>query len=340
MGVFIFIVFSLLRPQQLLAVQEAELEKIEKILVQKSSTFLRGGFFKGQEVDRIYYTRFGAHKGPKGSVVILPGHRESSLDWTEWAYDMVQAGYSPVWAIDHSGQGLSGRFFNDTQLAHVHTYQSYYTDFKNWLNNIIIPDPVRSERLYLVMHSMGSLIGMYHLTHHASPFRAAVVVSPMYKIHPILLGGTEGVMYNVLKLACRVGLCYNYAYQGGRAPPALGQLNNLTGSPIRYRFVSWLRQRFPELRTNGASNQWMLSSIEQGQQLRKFDFSSILMPPMLLFHGTQDFIVSSPDSRKLCERWSFCRSHRVEGGKHGLHIEKDTIRQPLLDRSLQFFSSH
>ena len=111
MGIFIFVLLGVLGPQQLWAVQEAERKKIENILSQKGGAFLQGGYFKGQEVDRIYYTRFGAHKGPKGSVVIVPGHRESSLDWTEWAYDLVQAGFSPVWAIDHSGQGLSSRFF-------------------------------------------------------------------------------------------------------------------------------------------------------------------------------------------------------------------------------------
>ena len=321
------------------ALPESKFHKIEQILTQKNHPFYQGSFFEGHEVGKIRYIQFGRHKGAKGSVVILPGHRESSLDWIEWAYDLLQQGYSPVWALDHSGQGLSDRALVDHRLAHVHTYKSYYIDVKNWFQ-LIQAQASAHKNLYLITHSMGSLIGMYYLSHEFSPFKAVVMMSPMFKKHPILLGGTEGVLHHFVKLACAIGRCFDYAYRGDRAPPLLGQLNPLTGSPVRYRFVSWLRKRFPSIQTSGASNQWLLLSIEQARQLRAFDFSNTLMPPMLLFYGSQDFVVSSSASSKLCQKWVFCTPYKVKGGKHGLHIEKDKLRQDVLRRTLQFFNQN
>ena len=76
--------------------------------------------FLGTNEKRVNFTKFSKKEnGIKGSIVISVGRAESSISYYETAKSFLDIGYSPIYVIDHRGQGLSERILDNDQKSHV-----------------------------------------------------------------------------------------------------------------------------------------------------------------------------------------------------------------------------
>ncbi len=140
---------------------------------------------------RVRYSKYGCGLGTKGSIVVAPGRGESSVDYFETAIDFTQLGYSPVYVIDHRGQGLSPRLGDDQQKQHLVNYAHYITDMDAIVEEILedLSSLGRSsEPLFLTTNSMGGGIALvYSISKQSkgqeSPFTAMALLAPTIRVN-------------------------------------------------------------------------------------------------------------------------------------------------------------
>jgi alpha-beta hydrolase superfamily lysophospholipase len=189
-------------------VPEAEFVRIYEALDQKQIYTQKS--FTSEDGVHIRYTRFGRVKGQQGAVVIAPGRTESSLKYLELAIDLIDQGFSPVYAIDHRGQGFSDRQLADAQKGYVRVFNDYVVDFSKFINLVRADVLVDTDRLFLITHSMGGVIGLRYSLLNPDVFQKMVLFSPMMK-----LPFESQILAGVNLLCADQKRCENYVPFGG-----------------------------------------------------------------------------------------------------------------------------
>lgn len=137
----------------------------------------------------LRYSQFGCDLGDRGAVVIAPGRTESSPEYYETALDLIERGFSPVYVIDHRGQGLSPRVLENRFKSHVENFYNYISDFDGAVSDIQKDLKERGASkdnpLYYVSNSMGGGIGMgyFHYKGKNNPFKAAALLGSMIRVN-------------------------------------------------------------------------------------------------------------------------------------------------------------
>lgn len=298
----------------------------------------------------IRYTKFGSGRGKKGSLVIAPGRTESSLKYLEVAYDFIQQGYSPVYAIDHRGQGFSDRTLPDMHKGHVENFEFYILDFNDFVNNIVLKDSdVNQDRLFLISNSMGGAITAAYLEKYSDhPFLATALFGSMLKIvYP--KGITEFKAGLLGTAVCGFGIKYQGAgctdYAPGRGPfkweERIFKNNNLTSSYNRFKFRDELWTRFPKIPLGGPTVQWTGEAARANANLRTSEQVKKIKIPMQIYSAEFDSIVDNEGHKIFCRRaqTGLCQNLLVRGSQHEILMEKDSIRTPALKSTWAFFES-
>jgi lysophospholipase len=150
-------------------------------MAEKVAPFVRAqmhaGVFAGQRQVAIHYRSF-ACPGAGATVVVLTGYSESARKYDELAYDLCQAGFASV-AMDHRGQGESGRLNKSPPMAAIDNFDFLVDDLESLLERAVPADRPR----YLVAHSMGATVAALYLQRHPGAFRGAALSAPMLAIN-------------------------------------------------------------------------------------------------------------------------------------------------------------
>ena len=151
---------------------------------------------------RLRYSEYGCTLGEKGALVIAPGRSESSPEYYETAIDFINKGYSPVFVIDHRGQGLSPRILKNNYKGHVVEFIDYVTDFKyavEQINKDLKTNYGRTnEPLFLTTNSMGTAIsiGYLQMVGSKSPFTASAFLGSMIRVNYLSFVNKEPTFLN------------------------------------------------------------------------------------------------------------------------------------------------
>ncbi|MCO5142059.1 MAG: alpha/beta fold hydrolase [Oligoflexia bacterium] len=294
------------------------------------------GTFLGKNKVTLTYMKFGETMGPKGSIVVSPGNGESSIRYTELAVDLFEQGYSPIYVIDHRGQGFSGRLLPDSHKSHVESFSFYADDLKTFIDTVVMPQ-IEQQRLYIVAHSMGGAIAADFLERYPSKkIQAAVFLSPMMMIYDDE-GRTESELLSKLKLGCFLGRCNDYIPGAGPYQPKdFSEDNRSTSSKDRFAIKDTLRKVYPQIQLGGTTLRWVKESINAIIKIRSE--ADKIKTPVLLMQASEDKVVDNRGQDEFCEKSDNCRLVKIEGAKHGLHLERDQLRNQVIDQILKFFN--
>lgn len=299
---------------------------------------------------RVRFTKFGSGKGPEGSLVIAPGRTEDSLKYIEVAYDFIQRGYSPVYAIDHRGQGFSDRTLPDMHKGHVENFDFYILDFNYFVNEIVLKDlDINKNRLFLISNSMGGAISAAYLEKYENhPFKATALFGSMLKI--LYPKGVNELKASLLgAAACTFGIKYQGRgctdYAPGRGPflwqERIFKNNNLTQSQSRFEFRDILWRKYPLIALGGPTIQWTGEAARINAKLRTKDEVQKIKIPMQVYSAELDSIVDNKGHVEFCKhaRKGLCQLLTVRGSQHEILMEKDSIRNPAMNSMWTFFES-
>lgn len=173
------------------------------------------------EVKRIPYalkgSKVGSGLGEHGALVLAPGRAESSIEYFETAYDFIKKGFSPVYIIDHVGQGFSPRLIQDDyHKAHIHDFNDYVfaldafvkavekdlNEVEGRKNPLKHPE---AKPLFFTSNSMGGAIGIgyFQMKGQDNPFKTAAILGPMLKVNYLgFPGGLSDAKKNPNGIEC------------------------------------------------------------------------------------------------------------------------------------------
>jgi lysophospholipase len=316
---------------------EAELEKDYSRLVTPLFSLGTPGTIIGAKGVGLRYRAFPRSEG-KGVIVIVPGFSESFLKFPELIYDLWNAGYG-VYLMDHRGMGMSGRTLANPQLVHVEKFEHYVTDLGQFIDEVVLRDPMASK-LYLYAHSTGGLIGAHFLAKRPQLFRAAILSAPLLDMDTGKYSRIAAVaLANTLLFAG-----YGEAYAPGYADLDLSTftLENsaTTQSAVRFNIYKETLQSVPQIQMGGPTVWWAKQVLDLTEVNRVEALGGLIRTPMLMLQPSNDSLVKPRGQNRFCGAAWDCRKLVVLGAKHELYREKDIYREPSLKASLEFFESH
>ena len=293
------------------------------------------GSFRGERGVTLRYRLF-SHPQARGAVVVSNGYTENYQKYSEVAFDLYQAGYS-VYLFDHRGQGNSDRLLRNLNLGYIDRFNFLVRDMHRFVNEVVRPlDP--QLPLLLLAHSMGGAVGARYLETYPRDFTAAVLSAPMIGVQ---LGAWDpNVAKYFLGSLVLMGQGEQVAWGTKRFNPAEYpfEKNELTHSPARYQMVREAIRQNPGRIIEAPTNAWVLRAI-LGAEATLAEASRVQVP-VLLFQAEKDTFVANPPQDEFCRRAPRCELERVPGAKHEVLMEQDSMREPALQRILNFFSAN
>lgn len=297
------------------------------------------GEFLGVNDVPIRFVRFRSPEHRR-VIVLVPGRIESYVKYPEVAYDLFQCGYD-VLAIDHRGQGRSGRLLEDTQRGHVQRFTDYVDDFALfWQLEVETPG---YERCFALAHSMGSAILALFLARQPQAFDAVALCAPMTGIYLPMPGWVAQRIVDWADQQPR--LRDYYAIGTGHWRPLPYIVNMLTHSRERYRRTLRYYADVPEIQVGGPTYHWVREGILAGQQI--LAQADKITTPLLLLQASEDRVVDN-DSQRTFTQALKAAGHPCEGGeplvikgaRHEILFERDALRTEALSAILRFFARH
>ncbi|MCO4755337.1 MAG: alpha/beta fold hydrolase [Bacteriovoracaceae bacterium] len=300
--------------------------------------------FKGKNDVNIVFTKFGTQTGNLGSVVISPGRTESSLKYEELSFDLIKEGFSPVFVINHRGQGLSDRLLKNRHKGHVSDFNHYYHDFNIFIEHVRKDRVTDKNNLFLLAHSMGGAIATGFLqTYGTDQFKGLILSSPMLGIN--LNGKSETRVLLETLVACKTPLgpeCNDYAQDGDYvSEDDTFEGNNNTSSQERFESRKSRWMNMPELQLGGPTIRWVRESIKANIKMRKASKVQLISDlPILLLQAENDVTVSNSKQNQFCltvnKVGGECSLQLIPNAKHEILMESDQLRNQGIDYIMDF----
>lgn len=297
------------------------------------------GEFTGVEDVAIRYVRFSAEKHDN-VILLCPGRIESYVKYPELAYDLFHCGYDVV-IIDHRGQGRSGRLLQDSHRGHVEAFDHYVDDLQTLYQKEIASRDYRHR--YALAHSMGGAILTLMLARQPKAFDAVVLASPMFGIYlpmPVWMAN-QILNWAEKRPAFRDG----YAMGTGKWRARPFGINALTHSRERYRRNLRFYADDPGLRVGGPTYHWVREGVLAGQSI--LEKAKEITTPLLLLQAGADKVVDNRAQDLFCQAMTtagqLCEGGKpfvIDGARHEILFEKDSMRAEALDAIVAFFSRH
>jgi lysophospholipase len=291
-----------------------------------------GNPIESQEKYQLRYSIYGCKLGTKGSIVVVPGRGEGSVEFYETAVTLINKGYSPIYVIDPRGQGFSPRLL-DLEKGHLENFNHYISDFEH-LTKEVLSDLSKKGRtkqpLFYLSNSMGAGIGLgYFMRNKKTPYKAAAMLGPMIRINYIAFNNKRPTWFNNLiysengailqaAIKCLLGQCEEYAdaknfgsYKPNTRKFVANNENKMTHSKSRYDYKTFLLDEFDwskikkenfasnenweSLRIGGATFGWVLASTYFLKKLKsKEGIHKLANVPFNLIAGENDNRIYRP----------------------------------------------
>jgi len=325
------------------AVPEANFQIVNDLFANRDH-FFSNATFTGVDHFKISYTKYGSDVGARGCMVLVPGQAEAAMKYLEVAYDLHQAGFSPIYTIDNRGQGASQRPLPDPQMNSVNNFSDYADDLETMVNTVVLKDPAcQGHKLSLLAHSMGGAIAAVYLEKVGanSPFRKAAVTSPMFRIiYPA--PRTEDSVITETFFACNTPFgpkCDGYAPgQGPYNPNSVFDDNLYTHSQVRFGFKKAIFAQWPNLILGGPTVRWVRQAAIADRDMRKPENAKRIAASLLVFQAENDKIVDNSGQNEFCAAMGRnCQIIKVQGSNHESLMESDSIRDYVMANIVSFF---
>jgi lysophospholipase len=266
-----------------------------------------------------------------GALVILHGKSESYIKYAEVAYDLQELGLS-CYLLDARGFGFSERVLqDDPQKVYVERFDDYVEDLKTFIDTVVRAKP--HSRIFILSHSMGGCIAARYLEKYPGDITAAVLSSPMVQIDTGSF--PPAVAYGVAAVSTALGKGTDYAI--GQGPREEEPFYANTTSHSIARWSKWEQELIPsnpEIRSGGATYNWIKSSMEAGALARRK--AGAIETPLLLLQAEEDWFVRPEGLDMLCDRADDCSKVYIFGSRHEILMETDSIRDVALENIKSF----
>lgn len=297
------------------------------------------GDWQRADANHLHY-RYIVNNAAKAWVVIIQGRAESLIKYAELIGELYQNGFS-VFAFDHIGQGQSGRMTENPMHGYVHHFDAYVEDASALLSGVMHKLKIQHHQQalpqFLLAHSMGGAVSTLLLERSPSIFHKAVLCSPMYGIKtpmPAILA--KWIVLGGASVHRCLGIRSGYFWGQGDYQAVPFSENKLTGSQTRYKWFSQYYHDNANVSVGGVTFQWLAAALQAMEHIKTH--AQVIKTPILGFKAMNDDIVDNRAIDRVFAGFANAELIAVNGAKHELLFEQDSIRIPVLTRILNFFS--
>ncbi len=325
--------FSLsISPQKALAISESNFESTyDSEVIPFLETQAKDGFFNGTDGLKLHYLEFSKNQNATSAIVIVPGRTEPAFKYAELIYDLKYLGFN-FFVLDHRGQGLSDRLLSDTQKGHVLDFNNYVKDLVIFLDKVVMKTGYKN--LHLISHSMGGAISSKFLAKYNGVFNSAVLIAPMLEINTDPY--PEAVALNLVNFFCFMGLGDSYTIGEGPYNPL--EPNKYTNSKVRLKKYRQMLEMRPEQIVAGPTNKWVKEGIMATRDIQKNAHK--IQTPVLMFQAGRDKLVRPQGQNTACKKMLNCKIKRFQNAHHELYLERDDVRDILIESINDFFGAY
>jgi len=327
-----------------------------------TSTIGRPGSRSTQDVNINYVTIRSANPRPSQAVIVSVGQGEPVAKYDEFLRDLMEQGYSPIYAIEHRAQGTSDRLLDDHFRSHVESSEDFVGDFKQFVD-LAIKEIGLETPTFLACHSMGCAIAFTHLLNEYKAQRPTVFNAVVANA-PLIRADTDPFPYRVATALGEVMVAFGI---GERYAPtkeisfeeAYG--NAAFADSSTSSLERWLRHRdrcvshrdiklgadeHTGLCLGGVTGQFAKEFFDLFDALEEFNDSlgKISTPTLIQMAGSptgSDGAVFNPETTTFCEKsLKECSISQYSDSRHNIWWESDVVRQPALTEVHDFLQKH
>lgn len=265
-------------------------------------------------------------EGGPDTVLLLQGRTEYIEKYESVAEDFMARGFSVV-TFDWRGQGGSGRLLADPALGHVGRFEDYQQDLQ-------AITPLLSGRVFLVAHSMGSLIALRWLMQGA-PVQAAAFSAPMWGL-PM-----AGLMRPVATLVAGGAGLRRHAtapVPGIKALPYVLDTgfagNTLTSDQGTFSRLQAEARGMPDRMIGGPTLGWLNAALTEMRRIAPLSSPAL---PAITIVGQRERVVDTAAIRARMARWEGAALTILDGAEHEIMMERPDIRDTFIDAAEALF---
>ena len=276
----------------------------------------------------------------KPLLMISPGRMEATLKYRELAMDFWHQGYQVI-VLDHRGQGLSQRFFNQRRVGHMDNFEHAAVDIITLAERCQLP----GQQIFVAGHSMGASVLLRAMQLRPRLFSSAALIAPMLSLPlrmPVFLAQLfSGIRatYDQLRWRSKKQVP-GFISRSRRDYKDPGFSANLfSSSKVRYCAFRALYEQVPELKLGGPTAGWLYQAI--GLMQRILANSHQLQTPILMITAGQEKIVTRHGQDQL--RRQLTQANQpihwllLDQARHEIFEEGDEIRSAAINAMLSHF---
>lgn len=288
---------------------------------------------KNHDGTEIRYAK-SEHIGDKGALVVIGGRTEFMAKYAEVFYDLKNTGYS-FYVYDHRGQGESSRLLADPEKGHIGKFDDYIDDLTKFLETVVKIGDQRS--VFLLSHSMGGAVSILYARKHPENVTGLILCSPMLHINTAPFPKFLAKYAAKVLTALGMGRCYVF---GGKPYDRNSQFvnNDLTDSYVRFELNRTLVKENPKVILGSPTFGWLAEAFRAIDRI--MGNTTPLHIPMLLMVGEEDTVVGRKAHEIFSGAQPDCSFFVLSQGKHELLMEKDQVRDVVLQHIRTFLKRH
>ena len=290
-------------------------------------------FLEGAERHKIAYKK-AIYKGSKKSIVFVHGTGESLARYYHIGEFFYNKGFN-VYLYDQRGHGYSGRFDKNRTKIISDGYDRQIKDLSFMVNMAV--EGLQDNKVYLVGHSMGSLIVLRYLELYPDTVEKATVVSPMLKMNTPI---PEWATLYLSEAYCYFDACNEWAV--GQHPKYVKNATHLDikethNGKLSSEYKSLIYSDPDNLRTWGVTYGWLREAIYTERATRSDKEIAKIASPILMLTASDDYFVDIPSEKEFCDKTNYCKQVIIQGSWHSILQESDEYRVKALEAILGFF---
>jgi len=317
-----------------------------------------------------YVTARGS--GTRGGVVVSVGHTEPAEKYAEQIFNLITEGFSPVYALDHRGQGRSSRLLpNEPFKSHVEMAGDFVTDLRAFVTLVDAEMTRLNEghgKRFLHCHSLGCAVSFTYLieeyyAQRPNIFHAVAANAPL--IQPVTDPFPYPVAVFIGQGMLALGLDTSYPPTKGKpfdqfyCTDATCSAPNLPADRPDRQVIQYARCHAYRNVQYGPGHQGLclgdvtarfaaefFSMYDKFTQFYLKSLKGKLAIPILL-QGARDKdgkghdgIVVNGEQDNFCAHAGACTLRRYTESEHNIWFEKDEIRTRALAEVYDFYDQH
>ena len=258
----------------------------------------------------------------RGTVAVLTGRAEFIEKYFEVIGQLLSRGFA-VAAMDWRGQGGSARPLKNPRKGHIDDFSLFERDLDALVDDVL--GPSCPQPWFGLCHSMGGAI-LLDIAHAGRcPFERLVMTAPMIALSGMRRPRGAQLLAEILDA---IGLGGAFAPGGGSKSitnmPFAG--NTLTSDPVRYARAADVTVASPDLALGWPTVGWVHAAFRLMRRFADPDYPRKTNIPVLVIAAGDDEIVDTRAIERFVSRLRAGRLIVVEGARHEVMMERDSLR--------------